>query len=169
VDTARQEISRFQEDPNTSVGLRLLFWQNSLEIMRAHPWFGVGTGGFESAYAQVNSVKSPLSFTTDNPHNQYVLIACMLGVPGILALLLIFVAMFRQAIRLDDRWQRLRFAFPLFFLTIMVTESYLKVYETGFFFAVFGAVLYHANTIGREEFPPAGLQLTENPALEKST
>ena len=142
VDIARQEIRCFKENPDTSVGMRLLFWQNSWEIIRQHPWLGVGTGGFQAAYAQVNQEKSPLSFTTDNPHNQYVLVATMVGIPGVLVLLSIFAAMFRQAALIADSWQRVRFAFPLFFLTIMVTESYLKVYETGFFFVLLAAVLY---------------------------
>ncbi len=142
VDAARTEIRQFRHNPDTSVGMRLLYWRNSWEIIRRHPWYGVGTGGFEAAYAQVNSEKSPLSFTTDNPHNQYVLVTTMLGLPGLAALLLIFAVMFHQAFVIRDRWQRVRLAFPLFFLTIMVTESYLKVYETGFFFTVFAAVLY---------------------------
>ncbi|MEA2114707.1 MAG: O-antigen ligase family protein [Thermodesulfobacteriota bacterium] len=142
VDTVRHEISQFKDNPDTSVGLRLLFWQNSWEIIRQHPWLGVGTGGFQAAYARVNSEKSPHSFATDNPHNQYVLVATMVGIPGIVALLLIFGVMFRQAFVMHDAWQRVRFAFPLFFLTIMLTESYLKVYETAFFFVLFAAILY---------------------------
>ena len=142
VDTARQEISGFRDNPDTSVGMRLLFWQNSWEIIRQHPWLGVGTGGFQSAYAQVNREKSPASIATDNPHNQYVLVTVMVGIPGILALLTVFAVMFRQAFVIQDNLQRVRFAFPLFFLTIMLTESYLKVYETGFFFVLLAAVLY---------------------------
>ena len=142
VDTACQEISQFEVNPDTSVGLRLLFWENSWEILCRHPWLGTGTGGFQGAYAEVNSRNSPGSVVTDNPHNQYILITTMLGIPGLLALVLIFIVMFRQAFVMKDRWQRVRCAFPLFFLTIMLTESYLKVYETGFFFAVFAAVLY---------------------------
>jgi O-antigen ligase len=142
LDTACQEVSRFHDNPDTSVGLRLLFWQNSWEIIRHHPWLGVGTGGFKSVYARVNQEKSPHSVATDNPHNQYILVATMLGIPGVLALLAIFAVMFRQAMIMDDHWHRVRVAFPLFFLTIMATESYLKVYETGFFFALFAAVLF---------------------------
>ncbi len=142
VDTVRHEISQFKENPATSIGLRLLYWQNSWEIIRRHPWLGVGTGGFQTAYAQVNQEKSPFSFTTDNPHNQYVLVATMVGIPGILSLLIIFAVMFRQAFVMRDGLQRVRVAFPLFFLTIMLTESYLKVYETAFFFVLFAAVLY---------------------------
>jgi len=142
VDTARQEICEFHVNPNTSVGQRLQFWHNSWRIIREHPLLGVGTGGFTKAYCQVNRQESPNCIATDNPHNQYVLVAAMLGIPGIVSLLLIFAAMFREAVRRRDHWQRVRMAFPIFFLVIMFTESYLKVYETGFFFSLFGAVLY---------------------------
>ncbi len=142
VDTARHEIARFHTDPNTSVGQRLQFWCNSWQIIRQHPILGVGTGGFQAAYADINHELSPTCVATDNPHNQYVLVAAMVGIPGIIALMMIFAVMFRQAWVSHDHWRRVRFAFPLFFLTIMLTESYLKVYETGFFFSLFAAVFY---------------------------
>ena len=151
LDTARYEISQFKDNPDTSIGLRLLYWQNSWEIIRQHPWFGVGTGGFREAYARVNQERSPLSFATDNPHNQYVLVATMAGIPGILSLLVIFAVMFRQAFVMRDDLQRVRYAFPLFFLTIMLTESYLKVYETAFFFVLFSAVLYKKESTASRE------------------
>lgn len=142
VDTACREIRGFRDNPDTSVGMRLLFWRNSWEIIREHPWLGVGTGDFKSAYARINRERSPASIATDNPHNQYVLVAAMVGIPGILSLLAIFAVMFRQAFVIEDELQRVRFAFPLFFITIMLTESYLKVYETGFFFVLMAAVLF---------------------------
>ena len=142
VESARQEVSQFRVNPNTSVGQRLQFWKNSWLIIREHPVLGVGTGGFTAAYCRINTRQSPGCVATDNPHNQYVLVAAMVGVPGIISLLLIFAAMFREAMRRHDHWQRVRVAFPLFFLVIMFTESYLKVYETGFLFSLFGAVLY---------------------------
>jgi len=152
VETARQEISAFQVNPNTSVGQRLQFWKNSWLIIREHPLLGVGTGGFTAAYCRINTRQSPGCVATDNPHNQYVLVAAMLGIPGIVSLLLIFAAMFREAMRRHDHWQRVRMAFPIFFLVIMLTESYLKVYETGFFFSLVGAVLYAGSA--KEESGP---------------
>jgi len=142
VGKACQEVRQFRENPDTSVGMRLLFWQNSWEIIRKNPWLGVGTGGFQAAYARVNQKNSPASVATDNPHNQYVFVAVTVGVPGILALLAIFGAMFRMAVRSGPPLRYLRVAFPLFFLSIMLTESYLKVYETGFLFSFLVAVLY---------------------------
>ncbi|HHD56986.1 MAG TPA: O-antigen ligase family protein [Desulfobulbaceae bacterium] len=142
VDAAWYEIAQFRTNPNTSVGQRLQFWCNSWRIIQQHPVLGVGTGGFQKAYADINHELSPACVATDNPHNQYVLVVAMVGIPGIIALVMIFVVMFRQAWKSHDHWRRVRFAFPLFFLTIMLTESYLKVYETGFFFSLFGAVFY---------------------------
>ncbi len=148
LEQARREIITFRTDPDTSVGLRLLFWQNSLQIIRAHPLVGVGTGDFQDAYAAVNRIRSPKMVATDNPHNQYVLVLCQFGLLGLASLLTLFGVQVRQALRVRDGWQRIRLAFPLFFLTIMLAESYLIVYETGFLFALFGAVFY--------KLPPAG-------------
>jgi len=142
VDRAYSEICQFQRNPNTSVGLRLLFWQNSWEIIKKSPWLGEGTGDFESAYAEVNKRQSPLMGATDNPHNQYVLVLCQLGLLGLVGLLAIFGIQIRQAFVRPDGWERIRLVFPLFFLTIMCTESYLIIAQTGFLFSLFSAVLY---------------------------
>ncbi|MCI5113623.1 MAG: O-antigen ligase domain-containing protein [Candidatus Electrothrix sp. AX1] len=157
INMARQEIQGFRENPDTSVGMRLLFVQNSLQLISRHPWTGVGTGDFQASYAEVNQKRSPASIATDNPHNQYVLVAAMLGIPGFLLLLLIFAVMFIQAWKFGDDRQRICCAFPVFFLVIMLAESYLKVYETGFLFSLFSAVLFvcepassHAETLHSE-------------------
>jgi O-antigen ligase len=142
VNRAYYEIYYFKSRPNTSVGLRLLFWQNSWEIIKESPWLGVGTGDFQSVYAEVNKRKSPRREATDNPHNQYIFVLCQLGLLGLAGLLGIFGVQIRQAYVLLDGWERLRLAFPLFFLTIMGTESYLIIAQTGFLFSLFSAVLY---------------------------
>lgn len=142
VDLARQEIAQFEQNPNTSVGLRLLYWHNSFELIKAHPWFGVGTGDFDTEYAAVNQQHSPEIAPTDNPHSQYFLVGSRFGLVGVVVMLSIFFLQFQQARQHSDGLQRMRCAFPLFFLVIMLTESYLVVYETGFFFSLFCAVLY---------------------------
>lgn len=142
VDAAGMEIREFHKNPNTSTGLRLLFWKNSWRIISQHPLLGVGTGDFQSSYAKVNAELSPDMVATDNPHNQYIFVLCQFGILGLVSLLSIFILQIRQAVTIKDDWQRVRLAFPIFFLTIMLAESYLVVYETGFFFALFSAVLY---------------------------
>lgn len=142
VERAYSEIVHCKSNPNTSVGLRLLFWQNSWEIIKKDPWLGVGTGDFQSAYVEINKQQSPRMEATDNPHNQYIFVLCQLGLLGLLGLLGIFGTQIRQAMLQRDGWERVRLAFPLFFLTIMLTESYLIISGTGFLFSLFSAVLY---------------------------
>ena len=52
------------------------------------------------------------------------------AVQGFDYVLMIFFMQIRQAFTVDDDFKRLRLAFPLFFLLIMLSESYLIVNET---------------------------------------
>ena len=148
LDRAVREVRLFHQDPNTSVGLRLLYWQNSFKIIKQHPLIGVGTGDFQTEYAQINQQTAPTIRATDNPHNQYILILCQFGLLGLMTLLSLFASQIVLAARGADRWRRVRLAFPLFFLTIMLTESYLMVYETGFLYGLFSAILYKDDECG---------------------
>jgi O-antigen ligase len=142
MEAVMQEISSFGRDPATSIGMRLMFWQNSWRIIRENPLIGVGTGDFTREYARVNAVHSPDMPVTDNPHNQYILVLCQLGLAGLAALAAVFLLQVRQALKTSDGLQRLRLALPFLFLAIMMTESYLIVFETGFLFSLFSGVLY---------------------------
>jgi O-antigen ligase len=153
VDQAYTEVVDFRNNLHSSVGMRLAFWKNSWKIIKENVWTGVGTGDFQAAYAAVNKRYSFDLRETDNPHNQYILVFCQLGLLGLIALAAIFTTQIRQAfVRRADvirgygqetmDWQRIRFAFPIFFLSIMLTESYLIISGTGFLFSLFGAIIY---------------------------
>ena len=146
VDAVHEEIATFDTNPDTSIGLRLRFWRNSWVLIRRHPLIGVGTGDFQMAYKWVNTKASPFLVVTDNPHSQYVLVLCLLGLPGLTALLAIFFLQIRAARRNQDSLHRLRLALPVLFLTIMLTESYLIVNETGMLFSLLSAVLFKFDT-----------------------
>jgi O-antigen ligase len=141
MDLVWQDIAAPEKNPETGVGLRLIFWENSMEIIRSSPWLGVGTGGFNLAYAKVNQQRSPNVPSTDNPHNQYISAAVQQGVFGVLGLLGLFGVQLYQSRRTRDGWERIRLAFPLFFLTIMATDCYLNTPSSGFLFALFSAIL----------------------------
>lgn len=149
VDLVQQEIRTFDQNPDTSVGQRLVFWKNSWRIIRQSPWLGVGTGGFVAAYAQMHHQWTPEMTSTDDPHNQYLFSAVQQGVLGLLALLGLFVVQIYRAWQSTDGWERIRMAFPLFFLVIMTTASYLNVYGSGFLFSLFSAVLFKTQSNGQ--------------------
>ncbi|MGI6656905.1 MAG: O-antigen ligase family protein [Desulfobulbus sp.] len=134
------DLKVYRTNPETSVGLRLHYWRVCAELIREHPWLGVGTGDFTRAYVEANNRFLPVVPMTNNPHNQYVFITAQLGVLGLAALLGLFAVLLWEAARRRDAWRRIRVAFPVFFLTIMLTESYLNLY-TGFLFSLFSAML----------------------------
>lgn len=148
VDLAKKEVQIYKHNPKTSVGQRLFFWEHSWQIFKESPLLGVGTGGFEAAYAERNNRLSPHMPVTDNPHNQYILASVQLGLLGLAALLALFTVQLWLAWKSTDDWGKLRLAFPIFFLVVMWTESYLLIHETGILFSLFSAVLY-------KQVPPA--------------
>ncbi len=138
----QHDLKTLDENPDTSVGLRLHYWNISWKLIRESPWIGVGTGDFGRAYAEVNSQMSPAVPPTNNPHNQYVFATAQLGVLGLLSVLGLFFVHFHHAVRVADGWERIRIAFPVFFLAIMCFESYLNLAGTGFLFSLMSAILF---------------------------
>lgn len=79
----------------SSLGLRIIFWKTTINMIPKNFFWGVGTGGFESAYKQEIIHKSGAEATiTGDPHNQYMKIIAEQGVFGVLIFisLLFFLA-----------------------------------------------------------------------------
>lgn len=142
IDLAITETQNYQAHEITSVGLRIWFLKNSAQIVAENWKTGVGTGDFPMEYAKVNKLNSPSLPSTDNPHNQYLLLLSQFGIAGIISLFAIFGSQLVLAFRKKDTLSPLRQAFPIFFLVIMLAESYLQIYDTGFLFSLFSAFLY---------------------------
>jgi O-antigen ligase len=101
-DVAVQEFNIWQpgNPSDTSVGLRLEWYANSLAIVREHPLTGTGTGSFPATYARAVSGRNMVE--TENPHNEYLLIAVQLGLLGVVALVALFWQLWRYAGRLEN-------------------------------------------------------------------
>jgi O-antigen ligase len=67
---------------------RWAIWQDTLKLVRQHPWFGTGLGTFSLAYPSVQTA-FPNSIV-DHAHNDYVEFASELGLPAGLSLLTAF-------------------------------------------------------------------------------
>jgi O-antigen ligase len=127
---------------DSSIGLRLDFYRNSLDIVREHPLIGVGTGGFPRAY--VDHVRGSKAVETRNPHNEYLHIAVQIGVAGLLALLYLFWTHWRTAPQLASPLERhlarglvLAIAIGCVFNSLLLdhTEGLLYAWLTGLLFA----------------------------------
>lgn len=107
----------------TSMGIRMQYAATSLRIIADHPLSGVGTGGFEHAYREKTAGTE--AFPSDNPHNQYLLTAAQLGLPGLAILLAMFVVLWRAASRLPPAEQTLARGLLLAYAVANLFNSFL--------------------------------------------
>jgi O-antigen ligase len=128
--------------PDRVANARLEAWTNSVQIVRQHPFAGVGTGGFGLAYArQVEGTAMP---PLPGPENQYLLTTVQFGVVGLAVLLALFATQWHQAARLGSRTET-RLARGLVILMVVGclfnsflrdhAHAHLYVWLTGLLFA----------------------------------
>lgn len=100
-------LAEFQDwragKPAQPSNMRLEAWSNSVQIVKAHPLIGVGTGGFAAAYAR--QIEDTSMVALAQPENQYLLTTVQLGAIGLAGLLFLFVAQWRLAARLATRME----------------------------------------------------------------
>jgi len=94
---AVQEIATVDQTvEGTSLGVRVVMWRNTVRMVRDHPIFGVGTGGFQDGYRPyVQGVSGWHGHETGDPHNQFLKILGEQGLVGLAALLFFIVGVFR--------------------------------------------------------------------------
>jgi O-antigen ligase len=77
-----------QAEQGTPFGQRRVFWRNTARMIAEHPVFGVGTGGFQAAYASyVRGVAGWQGNDAGDPHNQFLKFQAEQGVLGLAAFL----------------------------------------------------------------------------------
>jgi O-antigen ligase len=112
---------------------RLGFYANTLPIIAAHPVIGVGTGGFAEAYRK--EIAGTDKLVTQNPHSQFLLSAAEQGIPGLLLLLLLFYAVWRDSGRQAEPQDRLilRALLAATVVASLVNSTLIDHVETLFF------------------------------------
>ncbi len=143
VNKAADEIRMYNENKETNVGLRIAFSANSFEIIRKHPFIGVGTGDFSIEYEKINAQNTPELPAPSQPHNMYVLTLVQFGVFGLLSLTAILYSQIRQAMKSGNHLQKhLGITLPLLFALIMLSDSYLRGHFTTMLFVYLSSFLY---------------------------
>lgn len=133
---------------DTSTGQRLDFYYNTLQIVRQHPVFGVGTGGFSAAFAQQTQGKDVMQ--TRNPHNEYLMITVQTGVIGLALLLYLFHTQWRCAPLLDTPFEQdTARGLALAYMANSLFNSPLLDHGDGLFFAFMTAVLFANLKVGK--------------------
>jgi len=75
---------------------RISGWRASLEIIKDHPWRGIGAGKFRQIYPNYKPQED--KFILYHPHNSYLDIAVSFGIPGILLFSIICFVFFKTMI-----------------------------------------------------------------------
>jgi O-antigen ligase len=128
---------------DSSVGARILFANNSIEIIKNNPILGVGTGDFPSVYKATSLKNSPHGPYATNPHNMYLLILVQLGLIGLVSMLSIIFYQIKFSFSQTEMFSRnVGFALPCLFLLIMLSDAYLLGHFTGLLFIFFSSFLY---------------------------
>lgn len=101
IEQAVVEFQQSEKNANdnvvTSIGQRVIFWKNTIQMVPEYFLWGAGTGSFKAAYTKQVSEKSGLEGAiTQDPHNQYLKILIEQGILG----LVVFVAiLFRSLVQ----------------------------------------------------------------------
>ncbi len=83
IQEAVKEIHEYQPGKSrTSIGQRFDWWSTSIALIKEKPLLGHGTGSYPLAHR--NITENTAIQATDNPHNEYLLIAVQFGLVGLL-------------------------------------------------------------------------------------
>ncbi len=141
IDQGVDEVRNFNERPNKSLTLRVVYAMNAWRLFAEQPLLGVGVGDYPAEYARMNALHTPAWRPMWNPHNEYLLAMSSAGLFGAVAVFLVlFFPLFRRGP--DDGRRHLRIAVPLLFIVLCLLESYLMRSNTKLMYVVFMAVLW---------------------------
>ena len=149
VDAAMSNISNFEENQNSSVGLRLTYAINSINLIQESPLLGTGVGSFKELYPEVHKNNTPhLPIIANQPHNMYVLVLVELGIVGLLSMLYILYSQVKISLtnQKGSLQNILGFGFPILFAIVMLSEAYLFLHYTTWLFVFMSAILYKEYT-----------------------
>lgn len=131
-----------QHDAVTSTGLRLEWYRKSLELISSRPLTGYGVGGLGEQFRELTMGETGAQGTmTSNPHNEYLLMAVELGVPGLLLFVNLIVQVGRYGMRLEPRSRHMLLAWLATFAIGSLANSLLIDFTEGHVFVLLSGIL----------------------------
>ncbi len=139
---ATDEFSHWREnDTNTSMGLRVYLWTNTVELIRERPWTGYGTGSFIDIYrTKVAGRTGMAGDVRGDPHNQFMKVWAEQGIAGLLIFVGFLIAMLRQPA--SQPWRALAMGPVLAWCVTSLASSHFAMFSEGtFLYGWVGAML----------------------------
>ncbi len=145
---AKQEfVSEVDQTKETSIGYRLTFWKNTVEMLPKYALLGTGTGGFEKAYAnQVEGKSGTAGVVTGDPHNQYLKILIEHGILGLVVFLGILILLLQQPIK--NPFKAIGIASLLAIATTSLFNSHFSTFNEGQFIWILAGAMFAAEKVG---------------------
>jgi O-antigen ligase len=147
IELAKQEfVSEVDQTKETSIGYRLTFWKNTIEILPKYVLLGTGTGGFEKAYAnQVEGKSGTAGVITGDPHNQYLKILVEHGIIGLAVFLSILILLVKQPI--TNPFRAIGIASLLAIATTSLFNSHFSTFNEGQFIWIIAGAMFAAEKV----------------------
>ncbi|MDD5176447.1 MAG: O-antigen ligase family protein [Sterolibacterium sp.] len=121
-----------QANEETSMGIRVIFWKNSMELIRARPLAGYGTGSFATAYAaKVQGRPGVAGTLSGDPHNQYMKIAAEHGLLGLVLFLFMLLTALREPV--SQPWRMLGVGVLIAWCATSLANSHFSTFSEGTF------------------------------------
>ena len=98
-----------QTTTSTSSGIRLGLWHSAVDIIAQHPFGGAGVGSWSTEHNRLQRTQNPAHIDIQgngNPHQEYLLWGVQLGIPGVLLFVGLMVAIWRDALQMDELYAR---------------------------------------------------------------
>lgn len=141
---AIKEIQSYQYGASrTSLGMRFDWWIDSLAIIKEKPILGHGTGSFTTEHDKFISGSRVMK--TDNPHNEFLLIGVQLGIVGIAAFTLLFIAQLLCSFKLDKPDKMFVQGLIIAMVIGCTMNSFLFDSHQGHFWAILSAVYFSSH------------------------
>ncbi len=158
VDEGIKEFKSYDTSPYiSSIGVRVIFAKNTLEIIKQKPILGFGTSSFESVYGQYVAAhyQGWRALTTTDPHNIYLYVCLENGIIGLIIFLsYIFIAL-QQGLQ-QAFYGKIAASFLMAITVASLFNSYFKTFPEGHLLAFFiGILLANNKKASTEKIPYA--------------
>lgn len=153
IEKALTEKANYQTSEElTSIGVRVIFAKNTIELIKERPMFGYGTSSFKSTYSPyvANKYSDWRGESASDPHNQYLFVWLENGLVG----LLLFCAYIYVAIRQGLNYQPYGAIAASVLVAVCASSlfnSHFKTFPEGHLLAFFvGILLAQRNAVTKD-------------------
>ena len=152
---------------DASARTRLALWTGAIQMMKEHPFIGVGSNMFHEliySYVPHNDETAGLPLRKRDAHNAYFLIGAEMGIPTLLVFILLLLNMLRVTFRayrasIDPFWKAISLATMCAVLSLMMTNLFgsrvISLVLAGYLWGLLAIMLkvpawqkhYHSETV----------------------